>query len=127
MAEESFSSEESLKEYITQKRNFILGHSIATNFPFTPPSLSWVGAVLDLLEVLNWQEQESKWIKLQTQMPTIEDNGEKVFVCRLVNPSQSSLNPSVMSVDKLHLCDPNETWWLPVPQLPNEVLNTPEK
>jgi hypothetical protein len=41
-----------LSERAREKLDYINGHSIARNFPNTPPDLQWCGAVLDLLEEL---------------------------------------------------------------------------
>ena len=41
-----------ITEPAQKKLDFILGHSIARDFPETNPTKEWAGAVLDLLEII---------------------------------------------------------------------------
>lgn len=63
-----------------------------------------------------------KWIKLCDRTPIVEVDGKKVLVYRIVNESQSSSNPSIFPVNKIHLCDQNETWWMSLPDDPKTNL-----
>lgn len=63
-----------------------------------------------------------KWIKLKDRIPDKDIDGKKVLVCRILNKGQEDLNPSILPVDKIHLCDVNETWWIALPELPNMDL-----
>lgn len=64
-----------------------------------------------------------KWIKLKDRKPTEEIDGEKLLVCRVLNEGQINQNPSILSTNKIHLCDVNETWWMSIPELPIELTN----
>lgn len=63
-----------------------------------------------------------EWIKLKDKLPNESQNGEKILVCRILNEGQKSQNPSIVHIDKIHLMDVEETWWLEgIPELPKEV------
>jgi hypothetical protein len=64
-----------------------------------------------------------KWIKLSDRMPLQNIDGEKVLVCRMLNDTQASQNPSILPTDKIHLCNANETWWMALPELPSGLEN----
>ena len=61
-----------------------------------------------------------KWIKLCDEFPTPDKNGEKILICRILNETQSNQNPSIFQTDKIHLCNPDETWWIEIPKSPTK-------
>lgn len=58
------------------------------------------------------------WILLKDEMPTVEKHGRKVLICHTVNAGQEFEAISLFATDKIHVCDKNETWWIPIPKLP---------
>lgn len=58
------------------------------------------------------------WIKLFDQTPKKEDVGEKVLLFRIMNEIQKSTQKTIHDTDMVKHCDPNETWWLPLPNDP---------
>lgn len=63
-----------------------------------------------------------KWIKLKDRIPVEEIDGEKVLICRTVNKEQSDQALSILPVNKIHLCESSETWWMHLPELPNGCI-----
>jgi hypothetical protein len=65
-----------------------------------------------------------RWIKLKDRAPDKAIDGDKVLICRILNKGQESQNPSILPVDKIHLSDVNETWWMSLPALPGEIFDS---
>lgn len=53
--------------------------------------------------------------KLSFKKPNVEEHGEKLLIHRLVNDSQEAMSYSLFNTDKIHLCNPKETWWMELP------------
>ena len=60
------------------------------------------------------------WVKLSKRISTAEEVGEKVLICRCVNKSQLSQARSIHDTRLLKFCNRDETWWMPLPDLPTE-------
>ncbi len=58
------------------------------------------------------------WVAVSEKLPTIEDNGQKVLIYRIVNKNQESLAISIHDTKMVKYCDPNETWWMELPKPP---------
>lgn len=58
------------------------------------------------------------WIKLSEEKPSVKEHGQKVLIYRLVNDSQSNMAKSLFDTNMVKHCDPNETWWQPLPADP---------
>ena len=59
-----------------------------------------------------------KWIKLSDRMPSIEIDGDKVLVYRVLNEGQKSMAMSIIDTRMLKHSNPNETWWIALPDKP---------
>jgi len=60
-----------------------------------------------------------RWIKLSKQAPTIAD-GEKVLLYRVMNDDQKLLSTTIHDTAMVKHCNPDETWWMPLPIAPCE-------
>ena len=60
----------------------------------------------------------SGWVALSERQPTIEADGEKILVYRIMNDSQKSLSITVYDTYSTKFCDKNETWWMQLPKPP---------
>ena len=58
------------------------------------------------------------WVAVSEKLPTVEDNGQKVLIYRIMNESQSSLAISIHETNMVKHCNPNETWWMGLPKPP---------
>src|SRR5690606_8257132 len=58
------------------------------------------------------------WVAVSEKLPTVEDNGQKVLIYRIMNDSQSSLAVSIYETNMVKYCNPNETWWRELPETP---------
>ena len=61
----------------------------------------------------------SNWIPCTEKIPTVELNGDKVLLYRLMNPSQSSLALNIYDTNMVKHCNANETWWMELPKPPS--------
>lgn len=61
------------------------------------------------------------WVKLIDEIPTVEENGEKVLLYRILNESQESMSITIHNTSMVKHCDPNETWWTNLPKPPINV------
>jgi len=59
-----------------------------------------------------------KWIKLSDRVPNEEIDGKKVIIYRIMNDSQESLAISIHDTNMVKYCNPNETWWIALPEKP---------
>ena len=64
-----------------------------------------------------------KWIKLSDRVPTEIIDGEKVLLYKMLNEGQAGQNPSVFPTNKIHVCNPDETWWMALPEPPKNIPN----
>ena len=60
----------------------------------------------------------TSWVAVSEKLPTVEDNGGKVLIYRIMNDSQSSLAISIHETNMVKHCNPNETWWMELPKPP---------
>ncbi len=62
------------------------------------------------------------WVACSDKLPTVEKNGRKVLIYRIMNDSQVSLAISIYETSMVKHCNVNETWWmeLPKPPVPQE-------
>ena len=58
------------------------------------------------------------WVLVSEKLPTVEENGQKVLIYRIMNDSQSSLAISIHETNMVKHCNPNETWWMELPKPP---------
>lgn len=56
-----------------------------------------------------------KWIKLKDRRPDINIDGNKVLLYRLTNEGQKDMSISIHNTNMMKHCDPNETWWMALP------------
>jgi hypothetical protein len=59
-----------------------------------------------------------KWIKLSDRKPDINIDGEKLLICRIVTKQQELQAISIINTEFIKNCNPDETWWLTLPELP---------
>ena len=59
------------------------------------------------------------YTKLSEEFPSGKG---KVLVWRLLNDNQSNFNPSILPINKLKLCDKEETWWCYLPTPPDKTF-----
>lgn len=78
----------------------------------------------DLLKILNKKDKEAlnkpdfkSWVSCSEKLPTVEENGQKVLIYRIMNDSQASLAISIHETSLVKHCDVNETWWMELPRL----------
>lgn len=70
------------------------------------------------IKEINQSDAVLCWVSVSEKLPTIEDNGKKVLIYRIVNDSQSSLAISIHETIMVKHCNPNETWWMELPKPP---------
>ena len=58
------------------------------------------------------------WVAASEKLPSVEQNGNKVLIYRIMNDSQSSLAISIHETNMVKYCNPNETWWMELPEPP---------
>jgi hypothetical protein len=59
-----------------------------------------------------------KWIKLKDKIPDINIDGQKILIYRITNSGQSQQAMSIHDTDKVKYCNKDETWWMPLPEIP---------
>jgi hypothetical protein len=59
-----------------------------------------------------------EWINVNDRLPTVENDGVKVLIHRIVNDSQSLIAISIHDTLMVKHCNPNETHWMPLPEPP---------
>lgn len=59
-----------------------------------------------------------KWIKLKDRKPSIDIDGEKVLVYRIMNESQASMSISILDTNMIKHSNEDETWWMALPDKP---------
>ena len=64
-----------------------------------------------------------KWIKLADRKPEVSIEGEKILMCRISNEGQLADTMTIGSTRLIHLSNPEETWWMALPELPQELVN----
>lgn len=74
-----------------------------------------------LERVFGMEKSNEVWIKLIDKIPTVEENGEKVLLYRILNESQESMSITIHNTSMVKYCDPNETWWTDLPKPPVNV------
>ena len=58
------------------------------------------------------------WVAASEKLPSVEQNGNKVLIYRIMNDSQESLAISIHETNMVKHCNPNETWWMELPKPP---------
>ena len=58
------------------------------------------------------------WVACSEKLPTVEQNGQKVLIYRIMNDSQASLAISIHETSMVKHCNVNETWWMELPKPP---------
>ena len=58
------------------------------------------------------------WVAASDKLPSVEQNGNKVLIYRIMNDSQESLAISIHDTNMVKHCNPNETWWMELPKPP---------
>jgi len=71
----------------------------------TPASLLITGAVIS-------------WVAASEKLPSVEQNGNKVLIYRIMNDSQESLAISIHETSMVKYCNVDETWWMELPKPP---------
>lgn len=61
-----------------------------------------------------------EWVPLTDGLPDPKIVGEKILVNRAVNDSQRGLKVSVYDTILLKLCEPETTYWMPLPPYPEK-------
>ena len=61
-----------------------------------------------------------KWIKLKDRKPSVEIDGKKILVYRVLNQSQSNMSISIYDTKMIKHSDENETWWMALPDEPRK-------
>lgn len=59
-----------------------------------------------------------KWIKLKDRKPSVDIDGEKILIYRVLNENQKSMSISIYATNMTKLCDENDTWWMALPNSP---------
>ncbi len=63
-----------------------------------------------------------KWMKLKDRMPSVEIDGKKVLLYRLLNEGQKELSISIHDKIMTKHCDKDETWWIALPDKPKQDI-----
>ena len=58
------------------------------------------------------------WVFANDKLPTVEQNGKKVLLYRIMNDSQESQSVSIHETSMVKYCNKEETWWMEIPLLP---------
>ena len=58
------------------------------------------------------------WVAASEKLPSIEANGQKVLIYRIMNDSQESLAISIHETSMVKYCNVDETWWMELPKPP---------
>jgi hypothetical protein len=59
-----------------------------------------------------------KWIKLKDRKPSVEIDGERVLIYRILNEGQRTMSIDTHDTRMVKHCDENETWWMSLPEPP---------
>lgn len=62
-----------------------------------------------------------RWIKLKDRKPSVNIDGKKVLLYRLLNEEQKELSISIYDTAMIKHCNENETWWMALPDDPRFV------
>lgn len=74
-------------------------------------------AIAALQEVWN---KANSLVSLRFEIPTAEKYGDKVLLYRLLNKDQKSMSFSIHDTEKVKYCNPDETWFMPLPEPPKQ-------
>ena len=58
------------------------------------------------------------WVAASEKLPSVEQNGNKVLIYRIMNDSQESLAISIHETSMVKYCNVDETWWMELPKPP---------
>lgn len=58
------------------------------------------------------------WVASSEKLPSVEQNGNKVLIYRIMNNSQESLAISIHETSMVKYCNVDETWWMELPKPP---------
>lgn len=58
------------------------------------------------------------WVAASEKLPSVEQNGNKVLIYRIMNDSQESLAISIHETSMVKHCNVDETWWMELPNPP---------
>jgi hypothetical protein len=58
------------------------------------------------------------WVTASEKLPSVEQNGSKVLIYRIMNDSQESLAISIHETSMVKYCNVDETWWMELPKPP---------
>lgn len=58
------------------------------------------------------------WVAASEKLPSVEQNGNKVLIYRIMNDSQESLAISIHETSMVKYCNLDETWWMELPKPP---------
>ena len=58
------------------------------------------------------------WVATSEKLPSVEQNGNKVLIYRIMNDSQESLAISIHETSMVKYCNVDETWWMELPEPP---------
>jgi hypothetical protein len=64
------------------------------------------------------QTDNTNWVSANDKLPTVEQNGKKVLLFRILNDSQESQSVSIHETSMVKYCNKEETWWMKLPELP---------
>lgn len=64
-----------------------------------------------------------EWIKLSDKQPTVDNQGVKVLLYRIMNEDQKLLSTTIHETAMVKHCNPEETWWMPLPEPPSDGNN----
>jgi hypothetical protein len=67
----------------------------------------------------SFQNLNNVWIPLSERRPTIDEDGDKILIYRIMNRGQKSLSISIYDTYTTKFCDVDETWWMRLPKPPN--------
>jgi len=59
-----------------------------------------------------------KWIKLKNRKPSVEIDGEKILIYRILNSGQEDMSISIHDTKMVKYCNEDETWWMALPDKP---------
>ena len=59
-----------------------------------------------------------RWVVASEKLPSVEQNGNKVLIYRIMNDSQESLAISIHETSMVKYCNVDETWWMELPKPP---------
>lgn len=74
--------------------------------------------VLNFMRDCAIKKLTGEWTKASRLLPTVEKHGKKVLVYRIVNDGQKDMAKSIHDTNMVKHCNPDETWWQPLPDDP---------